>query len=49
LKQKKNKMMQKIKTISKSRCAFAQIAIKDFENTENRKFSVCSFSGENFA
>jgi len=30
-------------------CAFAQIAIKDFENTENKKFSVCSFSGENFA
>ena len=49
-------------------CAFAQIAIKDFEyrkqkvfcpfqiekskkfgkNTENKKFSVCSFSGEKF-
>jgi len=37
----------KINKFQNLSCAFAQIAIEDFENTENMKFSVCSFSGGN--
>ena len=54
LKFRKNFKMKKSGNFYKKRfqnlgCVFTQITIKDFENTENKKFSVCSFSGENIA